>query len=46
MTSNKDSHKFIKVIYFDNGSAQDYLDIENGGRLDWNTEENKKRVAD
>lgn len=46
MTSKKEGHEFIKIIYFDNGSAQDYLDIENGGHLDWNTEQNQKRAAE
>ena len=36
---------FIKVIYFDEPTAQDYIDIVNGGRLDWSKEENKERAA-
>lgn len=36
---------FIKVVYFDESAAQDYIDIVNGGRLDWSKEENKERVA-
>lgn len=36
---------FIKVVYFDEPTAQDYIDIVNGGRLDWSKEENKERVA-
>ena len=37
---------FLKIIYFDETAAQDYLDITNGGRLDWSKEENKKRAAE
>lgn len=37
---------FLKIVYFDEVSAQDYLDITNGGRLDWNEEKNKKRVVE
>lgn len=36
---------FIKVVYFDESAAQDYIDVVNGGRLDWSKEENKERVA-
>ena len=36
---------FIKVVYFDDEAAQDYIDIVNGGRLDWNKEENKEKIA-
>lgn len=36
---------FIKVVYFDEVAAQDYIDIVNGGRLDWSSEENKKKLA-
>ena len=36
---------FTKVIYFDESAAQDYLDITNGGRFDWDKKENKERVA-
>ena len=42
----KDKTGFIKIIYFDEQAAQDYLDITNGGRLDWTKEENKKRAAE
>ena len=44
--NNNDSlPTFIKVIYFDEPTAQDYIDIVNGGRLDWSKEENKERAA-
>lgn len=42
----KETSGFIKIIYFDEQAAQDYLDITNGGRLDWTKEENKKRAAE
>lgn len=38
----KNKLEFMKIIYFDEFAAQDYLDIGNGGRLDWSKEENKK----
>lgn len=41
----KECPKFIKIVYFDELSAQDYIDVTNGGRLDWTTEENKERAA-
>ena len=37
---------FLKIIYFDEAAAQDYLDITNGGRLDWSKEDNRKRMAE
>lgn len=37
--------EFLKVVYFDEDAAQDYIDITNGGRLDWTTEENKEKIA-
>ena len=43
---DKDSKvEFLKVVYFDEDAAQDYIDITNGGRLDWTTEENKEKIA-
>lgn len=36
---------FLKVTYFDEIAAQDYIDIVNGGHLDWSKEENKERIA-
>lgn len=44
---DKDSKeaKFLKIVYFDEDAAQDYVDVTNGGRLDWSTEENKERIA-
>lgn len=37
---DKTSPQMIKTIYFDEEAAQDYLDIKNGGRFDWSTDEN------
>ena len=39
------SPSFLKIVYFDEDAAQDYLDITNGGRLDWSKEENRMRAA-
>ena len=36
---------FLKVVYFDESTAQDYIDIVNGGRLDWSKAENKEKIA-
>ena len=46
-TNNKGTEPtFLKIIYFDESAAQDYLDITNGGRLDWSKEDNRKRAAE
>ena len=46
-TKNKEIEPtFLKIIYFDESAAQDYLDITNGGRLDWSKEDNRKRAAE
>ena len=37
--------KIIKIIYFDEDSATDYLNIQNGGSIDWSTQENKEKIA-
>ncbi|MGM0308546.1 hypothetical protein IGK15_001621 [Enterococcus sp. AZ045] len=37
--------KIIKVVYFDEGSASDYITIHNGGQIDWSTEDNKEKLA-
>lgn len=37
--------EFLKIVYFDEDAAQDYVDVVNRGRLDWTTEENKQKVA-
>lgn len=41
----KNKTVFTKIVYFDEKTAQDYLDITNGGRFDWNKKENKERLA-
>lgn len=45
MGKNKKPPVFLKIVYFDEPAAQDYLDMTNGGRLDWTKEENKERAA-
>lgn len=46
MTTEKDEpKKMIKIVYFDEQSARDYIDIVNGGHLDWSTEEDKEKIA-
>ncbi|KMT63347.1 DUF6414 family protein [Listeria newyorkensis] len=37
--------KMIKVVYFDEGSATDYIVIQNGGQIDWSKKENKEKLA-
>ena len=37
--------KIIKVVYFDEGSASDYITIQNGGQIDWTTKDNKEKLA-
>lgn len=37
--------KMIKIIYFDETSASDYITIQNGGQIDWNTKENKEKLV-
>ncbi len=37
--------KMLKVVYFDEQSASDYIDIANGGHLDWSTEKDKEKLA-
>ena len=35
----------VKIPYFDEEAAQDYLDVRNGGHLDWSTDENKEKLG-
>ena len=42
---DKPSSHMIKTIYFDEEAAQDYLDIKNGGRFDWSSDENKEKIS-
>lgn len=37
--------KMIKIVYFDEVSASDYIIIQNGGQIDWSTKENKEKLA-
>jgi penicillin-binding protein-related factor A (putative recombinase) len=37
--------KIIKIVYFDEMSATDYITIQNGGQIDWSTTENKEKLA-
>ena len=45
MAKNKKSPKMMKVVYFDETAATDYITIQNGGQIDWTTTENKERLA-
>lgn len=42
---SKKPKKMIKIIYFDETSATDYITIQNGGEIDWSTTENKEKLA-
>ena len=35
----------IKIVYFDEGTASDYINISNGGKLDWTSGSNKEKLA-
>lgn len=37
--------KMIKIVYFDEDAARDYIDITNDGHLDWSEAENKEKLA-
>lgn len=43
--AKKKEEKLIKIVYFDEQAASDYIDIVNGGHLDWSTEEDKEKIA-
>ena len=45
MSRKEQERKMIKVVYFDEQSANDYIDIVNGGHLDWSTEKDKEKLA-
>lgn len=40
----KEKH-LLKVTYFDEEAATDYITIHNGGQIDWTTTENKEKLA-
>lgn len=44
-TISTELKKLIKIIYFDEISATDYITIQNGGQIDWSTKENKEKLA-
>ena len=46
MKKNEKSSKMMKVVYFDETAATDYITIQNGGQIDWSTTENKERLAE
>ena len=37
--------KMMKIVYFDETAAQDYIDIANDGHFDWSIAENKEKLA-
>ncbi|EEP1628123.1 hypothetical protein HA498_002869 [Listeria monocytogenes] len=39
------SNHMIKIVYFDEPSANDYITVKNGGKVDWNSTENKEKMA-
>ena len=43
--SGFEKYKILKVVYFDETAASNYIDIVNGGKFDWSTEENKEKLA-
>ncbi|MBZ9608219.1 DUF6414 family protein [Clostridium estertheticum] len=45
MAKSKQERKMIKIVYFDEQSASEYIDIVNGGHLDWSTEKDKEKIA-
>ena len=36
----------VKRIYFDEVAARDYIDIANGGLVDWSTDEQMEKIAE
>lgn len=45
MSKKENPKKMIKVIYFDETAATDYITIQNGGQIDWTSTENKEKLA-
>ncbi|HII4404670.1 DUF6414 family protein [Clostridium perfringens] len=45
MANKTKNSKMMKVIYFDEIAATDYITIQNGGQIDWTSTENKERLA-
>lgn len=40
MSKGKENKTFVKIIYFDDVAASDYITIKNGGQIDWTEKEN------
>lgn len=45
MAKKIENKKMIKIVYFDETAATDYITIQNGGNIDWSTTENKEKLA-
>ena len=41
--NNIEKTEFLKIVYFDEAAAQDYVDVTNGGRLDCQHRKIKKK---
>ena len=48
MTKDIESQDFVKIIYFDETAASDYVTIKNGGKIEWtkNSSQKKNRSAE
>lgn len=44
-TKENKEPKLRKIVYFDDMSASEYMDIANGAHLEWEGEEGKERIA-
>lgn len=42
----RETATLIKIVYFDEQSASDYLDISAGGKLETSTEDQKDKTSD
>ena len=40
----KGNSRLLKIIYFDEVAANDYVTIKNGGQIDWTSKENKEEL--
>src|SRR5699024_4160573 len=45
MNNRDNKSEFLKIVYFDEVAANDFVTIKNGGKIDWSTNENKERLA-
>ncbi len=41
----KGNSRLLKIIYFDEVAANDYVTIKNGGQIDWTSKENKEKLV-